>query len=203
MTQVQFAFQGGGAKLGSLLAAAEAVYTQQKALQFTISRVSGTSAGAIVACMLATGENPAIFRQRLIKLANERLDEICKGYSYLGMGVRLWNGVPLYGTTAYRNFLKDLFDLGTKKWERLDQLDKNIDIFIHAVDIQTREPKIYKKGDGVTIVRALLTLRHCRLFSKPTKMKRASLMVELVNNFPSNILLDDEQKSGYVAGLFI
>jgi hypothetical protein len=39
MTKMQFAFQGGGAKLGVLLAAAEAVYAQQKHLNFTISRV--------------------------------------------------------------------------------------------------------------------------------------------------------------------
>lgn len=36
MTKVQCAFQGGGAKLGALLAAS----SQQKALNYTISRVS-------------------------------------------------------------------------------------------------------------------------------------------------------------------
>jgi predicted acylesterase/phospholipase RssA len=60
-TKMQFAFQGGGAKLGSLLVAAEAIYNQTKTLNYLISRVSGTSAGAIVACILATGEDPAPF----------------------------------------------------------------------------------------------------------------------------------------------
>jgi predicted acylesterase/phospholipase RssA len=55
----QFVFQGGGAKLGVLLAAAEAAYAQRTANNFTITRISGTSAGAIAACVLATGENPA------------------------------------------------------------------------------------------------------------------------------------------------
>jgi predicted acylesterase/phospholipase RssA len=77
-TKVQFAFQGGGAKLGALIAAAEAVYSQQKPLDFTISRVSGTSAGAIAACILATGQDPKKFKDRLIELANSNLDKICK-----------------------------------------------------------------------------------------------------------------------------
>jgi hypothetical protein len=72
-TKMQFAFQGGGAKLGSLLVAAEAIYNQTKTLNYLISRVSGTSAGAIVACILATGEDPALFRERLINLATARL----------------------------------------------------------------------------------------------------------------------------------
>jgi len=201
MTKMQFAFQGGGAKLGALLAAAEAVYAQQKHLNFTISRVSGTSAGAIVACILATGRDPGAFRQRLTALADAHLEEICTDLSYANLFRRLWWGTPLYGVTAYRAFLESLFDFGTeKKWVSLDDLHKNIDIFIHAVDIRTRKPKIYRKGEGTAIVDALFDSSALPFIFKSYKDKTGIFDGGLVNNFPSEVLLDDEGEHGYVAG---
>jgi predicted acylesterase/phospholipase RssA len=48
---LQFVFQGGGAKLVPLLAAAHAVHDQADKLGYVIKRVSGASAGAIVAAI--------------------------------------------------------------------------------------------------------------------------------------------------------
>ena len=50
---VQLAFQGGGAKVVALLAAAEAIQDACRQNLISVSRVSGTSAGSIVACLLA------------------------------------------------------------------------------------------------------------------------------------------------------
>jgi NTE family protein len=200
MTRIQFAFQGGGAKLGALLGAAEAIYTQQGPLNFKVARVSGTSAGAIIACILATGENPAIFRQRLINLAAERLNTICKKHSYPGLGFHLFFGNPLYDSDAYRQFLTDLFDLGTKKWEYLDELDRSIDVFVHAVDVRTREPKIYRKGEGGTIVQALFDSSALPFIFKTFKDQTGIFDGGLVNNFPAEVLLEGRTTYGPVAG---
>ena len=197
---LQFAFQGGGAKLAALLAAAEAVFAQQQVLHYTISRVSGTSAGAIAACVLATGKDPATFKQRLINLAESRLDKICRSYSYPWLGYHLWRGNPVYETTEYRRFLTDLFDLGTQKWVYLDDLDAGIDIFIHAVDVRTREPKIYKKGDRVTIAQALFNSSALPFIFKTFKDQTGIFDGGLVNNFPSDILQAGETQFGHVAG---
>ena len=51
--KIQFAFQGGGAKLASLLAVAEYLQELEKRNEIVITRVAGTSAGAIVAVLLA------------------------------------------------------------------------------------------------------------------------------------------------------
>lgn len=51
---VQFAFQGGGAKFVNLLAAASAIQDRQKNGDITVTRVSGTSAGSIVASIVAS-----------------------------------------------------------------------------------------------------------------------------------------------------
>jgi predicted acylesterase/phospholipase RssA len=55
MPNVQVAFQGGGAKLVNLLAVAEVLESAHDGGEITITRVAGTSAGAIVACLLASG----------------------------------------------------------------------------------------------------------------------------------------------------
>lgn len=52
---VQVAFQGGGAKLVGLLAAADALEEAHNQGKIRITRVAGTSAGAIVALILASG----------------------------------------------------------------------------------------------------------------------------------------------------
>jgi predicted acylesterase/phospholipase RssA len=201
MTKVQFAFQGGGAKLGALLAASEAVFTQRKALNYTISRVSGTSAGAIAACVLATGENPGVFRQRLINLASERLTRICKSYSNTMLYYHLWRGAPLYDTEEYRRFLIDLFDLGTRKWQFLHELDPNIEIFIHAVDVRTRTPKVYTKNDPTTLIAdALLDSSALPFIFKTFRDTTGIFDGGLVNNFPSDVLVDGETRYGHVAG---
>lgn len=52
---VQVAFQGGGAKLVNLLAVAEVLEKAHNDGVLRINRVAGTSAGSIVACLLASG----------------------------------------------------------------------------------------------------------------------------------------------------
>lgn len=50
---IQLSFQGGGAKIIDLLAAAEAIQEKSASGEIVISRVAGTSAGSIVATLLA------------------------------------------------------------------------------------------------------------------------------------------------------
>jgi NTE family protein len=51
--KVQLAIQGGGAKISALLAATEALQELVDAGQLKVTRVAGTSAGAIAACLFA------------------------------------------------------------------------------------------------------------------------------------------------------
>lgn len=62
---VQVAFQGGGAKLVNLLAAAQALEEAHQEGTISIRRVAGTSAGSIAACLLASGTGIANARQSL------------------------------------------------------------------------------------------------------------------------------------------
>jgi hypothetical protein len=50
---LNFTFQEGGAKLGSLIATADAVHGLRRPLGYRIESVAGSSAGAIAAAILA------------------------------------------------------------------------------------------------------------------------------------------------------
>ncbi len=51
--KIQVAFQGGGAKFAALLAVVETLQELQKSGDIEVTRVSGASAGAIAAAILA------------------------------------------------------------------------------------------------------------------------------------------------------
>jgi predicted acylesterase/phospholipase RssA len=55
--RIQLALQGGGAKIVALLAALEAVNELQKQGDIKVTRIAGTSAGAIAGCLYAAGED--------------------------------------------------------------------------------------------------------------------------------------------------
>jgi predicted acylesterase/phospholipase RssA len=62
--KLQFAFQGGGARLAPLLAAAHGVYlavNSDNSKKAEITNISGTSAGAIAAAILASRKDPENF----------------------------------------------------------------------------------------------------------------------------------------------
>jgi predicted acylesterase/phospholipase RssA len=62
---VQLSFQGGGARIPVLLAAAEAVQELERSGQINVRRIAGTSAGAIAGAFLAAGINISDVRTRL------------------------------------------------------------------------------------------------------------------------------------------
>ena len=55
MRKVNIAFQGGGARLVSLIAAAHAISELEKSKVIEVGAVSGSSAGSLAALLLASG----------------------------------------------------------------------------------------------------------------------------------------------------
>jgi NTE family protein len=193
-------FQGGGAKLGALVAAAEAVDGQRHDFGYTIKTVSGTSAGAIVACMLASGRMGE-FRERLRGIAERHVKTIVRKDPWFVWGWRLWLGKPLYDVDAYKAFLVELFTLSDKKFEYLRDLSEPCDVLIHAVDIKDRQPLLYSKSSNgnVKIVDALLDSSALPYIFRTYRNERAIFDGSLINNFPSANLKADK-KSGDVVG---
>src|SRR5688572_7458070 len=71
--KLQVAFQGGGARLAVLLAAAEAIQALETDGIIRVTRIAGTSAGAIVGAFLAADIPICQIRQALTSEAGEEL----------------------------------------------------------------------------------------------------------------------------------
>jgi predicted acylesterase/phospholipase RssA len=191
----QFVFQGGGAKLGVLLAAAEAAYAQRAANNFAITRISGTSAGAIAACVLATGENPAVFRLRLERLSAQYLEDIENKSVPLVRLYRMCKGTPVYNAIVYKQFLRDLFQHETKRWESIKDL--NIDVSIHAVDMYSKKEIIYNKDSAISIADALFDSSALPFIFRTHSDVSSIVDGGLTNNFPSDHLQKDNGVGRY------
>ena len=100
---IQLAIQGGGAKICHLLAAMEAIQELERLDELKVTRIAGTSAGAIVACMYAAKIDFAGFRTTLQSgLGQELLDlfhppnVLAMAYSFVtGVTRRVDSGVQL------------------------------------------------------------------------------------------------------------
>jgi predicted acylesterase/phospholipase RssA len=72
--QYSFAYQGGGAKFVSLLAAADAIHSFRDSID--IEHVSGTSAGALVAGLIALGVEPPRLKNLLIEQGRDIISTV-------------------------------------------------------------------------------------------------------------------------------
>jgi NTE family protein len=196
---VQFVLQGGGAKLGTLVAVAEAIHRKSSNLGFRISQVAGTSAGAIVASMLATGRDPALFREKLKSLATTRLRKIATKRTRFGTLWCAFNGYSIYNTEEYRAFLQELFTFPDKTYKKLADLDGGCELFIHACDIRQRDSIVYSRQSDKLLVDALFDSSALPYIFRTFKDKGAPLDGGLLNNFPS-VSLEKSDLSGDVLG---
>jgi predicted acylesterase/phospholipase RssA len=194
---LQFVFQGGGAKLVPLLAAAHAVHDQADELGYVVNRVSGASAGAIVAAMLAMGCDPAEFRERLLRLAATNMDYIIKGFGRWSY-VTAFRGHSLWNSSIYRQLLHDLF--GTD--QGIPHLnERKIDIIIHATDIKNGTYKHYTGANQEdTVEEALFSSSAIPFLFHNFNDGGSFIDGGIINNFPSDILLADADKKGDVVG---
>ena len=184
---VQLVFQGGGAKLVVLIAAAKAAYDAQKDgdLNLRIKRISGTSAGALAGCMLATGKDPELFRQYLIGHASAELAKIEREIGWVRSPFSIFRGVTLYHDKNYRAFLQKMF-LDVAGVQHMRELP--IDCLFHATDIRNGKPKLFDGSqEDHTIVEALFCSSSLPFIFGSY---RGSPYVDggLINNFPSDSL---------------
>lgn len=145
---MRFAFQGGGAKFVTLLAAAKAVrdlhVSEQAGLK--IDHISGTSAGAIVAGILAAGIDPDLVKERLIDKGRDYIEsiipqknDICQFYNVI---VRK---KPLYDFGELRNKIAEILNMGSVQGNKLLL---EIKLSITATNLITRRAELYQFDPG-------------------------------------------------------
>ncbi len=110
MLQVKIVFQGGGAKLVTLMAAASAIKELEEDKEFTITKIVGTSAGAIVACMLASGLPLETYRERVRTAGNELIKHFSTRLPQFPLMIKLWAGGTVLNENMLRLFFSKVFN---------------------------------------------------------------------------------------------
>jgi predicted acylesterase/phospholipase RssA len=135
--KIQVAFQGGGAKLVPLLAVVKGLQEAEKEGLIKVTRVAGTSAGAIAACMLATLHDVDKVRQHLKDRGAGYLKQL--GPTWLSkwnpvLGWRVISGRPMIPEARIKNVFASLFAIfGDDTFIYLRQL--KLPVKIMAADV--------------------------------------------------------------------
>lgn len=210
-TKLQVVFQGGGARLCSLMAAAEATQELQKEGLITVTRVAGTSAGAIAACMLASGIDIAAYRARIKQLGTRSLPHIAPARHPWGNYYRAVRGYPIYNESSFRSFLSELFSVNGKFVEYLDELpisQRQLSVLLFATDILNGDLVTYssQRPPDSTLPRHRLidTLADtCAIpFVFRSFNRTASTIVDggILANFPADLLIGSCPTLGEIVG---
>lgn len=197
--RVQVAFQGGGAKLCALLAAAEAIQALKD--RITVTRVAGTSAGAIVACLLATDRPITDVRAKLLHNGRRYMAMVVPDQGWLIKAFLLAAGKPLFRENSLRKVLGELFTFDGIQIATLGEL--TIPTIVTAADILNGNKVTFGKLEtpNEKLVDALA--HSCAL---PFVFRIAAPGANIVDgafvaNLPADELVADEESLGKVLAI--
>lgn len=200
---LQLALQGGGAKICTLIAAAEAIQTLQDQGVLQVTRVAGTSAGAIVGCLLAAGIKMEQVREHLRQIPPKKFAKLFPQPS----SIRIWWSLlmqkqPLWGTTFIQEQLQYFFN--QKKVLTLGDLKKasGIETLIIAADLGESRKVVYKEADQ-HIIPALLASTGIPFGFRVWGKGDNPVLVDggICENLPSDELEQHETEYGPVVGI--
>jgi predicted acylesterase/phospholipase RssA len=207
---LQIVFQGGGAKLCDLLAAGEAVQMlaspqERRSPQGTllevvpavidVTRLAGTSAGAIVAALLAAKIPIPSVREHLRREGPGYLKKITPKLGKLKAGYRLVAGQPLYNEDGFRTLLHNLFALRNPRPERFSAMTP---VLITAADVLNGERRVFGRDPEDRVIDRVID--SCALPFVFRTATRGGSVVDggLCENLPVEDLIGDIQTHGQV-----
>jgi predicted acylesterase/phospholipase RssA len=190
---IQIALQGGGAKLSALLAAMEPLQKLQRNDEIKVTRVAGTSAGAIVASLFAANVDLSKVRERLKRHTHKKWESEFSA-SRVSAALKLTRGRPLWSDNFFRNELKYFFDeLNISKFE--DFLE--IQPILLATNLRESKAEIYSTGDLIPRILDSCAIPYCfRVWNRD----QSPVIVDggICENLPSEVLVAKEEEFGPV-----
>jgi predicted acylesterase/phospholipase RssA len=137
---IQLAIQGGGAKITYLLAALEALQSIEREGLLRVTRIAGTSAGAIAGALYAGGVD---MRRARDAFESDR-DELLRAFPRANVALCAWKLLtrrPFWNAAPLRRWLAKLL---TGR-DRLGDLD--IPLIVVASDLTNMQPCVYDSPD--------------------------------------------------------
>ncbi|MGZ9105332.1 MAG: patatin-like phospholipase family protein [Rhodoplanes sp.] len=143
---IQVVFQGGGAKLASLMAVCEVLQDSQKAGKIEITRTAGSSAGAISAVMLVSSKSVKDYYKPRLKIIGIKYVASMRTNLFVGCG-RVLRGKAYFEPFSLEEFFLDLFqeEILNKKLS-----DLQIEALLFYTDLYTLEARVAEKSDAVS-----------------------------------------------------
>jgi predicted acylesterase/phospholipase RssA len=195
----QLAIQGGGAKFVALVAALEAIEELEKEGVIKVTRIAGTSAGAIAGTLFAARVPMAVVKASLEKINIRQL------LPPVGKSRMLWRfvrGQPFWGTDNIRKELQNLLKHGKVSGVAVGDLAKppGIPIYITATDL--RNSGLRTCDDNEAIVNALLDSCALPLVFRAARNPVSNIVDGgICENLPSDLLTKHVSIDGPVLGL--
>lgn len=195
--KVQLAIQGGGAKFVSLLAVLDAI---QKCEKIEVTRVAGTSAGAIIAGLLAAKVPVSDVVAALVGNEGRKIAEAFSTPTFRSLGWRcLFRKRPHWDDSPLRNLLNQFIDPGTT----FDQLRNRtgIRLKVLSVHLDTRYKHTHEGSEKVndSIIDSCSLPFLFRIWD--SQNQSVKLDGGLCDNLPVSELIDEEAAYGPVIAL--
>jgi predicted acylesterase/phospholipase RssA len=196
--RIQVTFQGGGAKLCDLIAAAAAIQELERDKIVEVTRVAGTSAGAITACWYATGKPFSFIRQRLLDRGQHILARVMPQRTVSGALYRVLRGKPIYSEREFREVLWEWFEIEGQRFQKFG--DFRIPVIVTAVDVLNGSKRIFE-GANEIVVDALTHSAGLPFVFRTAKSSSALVDGGICENLPADELLRGEAEFGKVVGI--
>jgi predicted acylesterase/phospholipase RssA len=205
-TKIQVAFQGGGAKLIPLLAVAQALRDSPELVQVT--RVSGTSAGAIAACLFATGQDLSRVQQHLKDSGPAYIDAVYpKQTSRIAMLTKIGFGYTLVNENKIRKAFGDLFTIFGSNAHYINLRHLTIPTLITAAELINQRLAVFssENKEDVTIVDALFHSCGLPFLIKSIRNLGTPAYADggIVANFPSDVLSKNSNDGPIIGVSFV
>jgi predicted acylesterase/phospholipase RssA len=152
MVQIKFIFQGGGAKLATLIAAVEAIEDLHEEIEVT--ETAGTSAGSVAAFMLAHRAPCKELRYRMKPAAASIIDHFSKKPSKIMLAYKIIAGGAVYDEKIVRDFFRAVFAFSDG--DRVSLKDAKVPVYFCVSDIRQGAKVIYGPTTDLPLEEALL-----------------------------------------------
>jgi predicted acylesterase/phospholipase RssA len=196
---LQFAFQGGGARIMALLAVAEAIQDYEQAGRIRITRVAGTSAGSIVASLISAGIRADVVSAELRGGTGAQLLKKFKLPSTWRAVFTLLRNKPVWDTGPLRGWLASTFKKnGVVK---LGDASKRIPLIITKTDLGSRACVLAQESD--MIADAIMDSCALPYLFRIWNSTKVSTFVDggISNNLPAAYLVESDPKHGELVAI--
>lgn len=200
---IQLCVQGGAAKIALLVGVMEAVEQLEKEGVIRVTRIAGTSAGAIAGTFLAAGVPMDTVRQRL---GSAPLGEIVPDRWGITRLILMARGQPVWRESRLRDLLSEILRASevlkdnTKRLDTFADIEKHRGVNVCAIASSLTNSSAVVFKDDAPIVNSILSSAALPFFFRAQSSAESTIVDGgLCENLPAGQLTDDPNDGPIVA----